>query len=318
MTWEVEHDRDAFKEIWLRFENPTARFPLYPGQTTTIEYQYSVGADKWGKWWQRAIRVPSERLSVELDFPSSVEPMLWGLQTSLSAERLPVQPAAKRHERDGRVIYTWTTVRPPLHARFRFEWRFRNEAIDEQSIALPSERMRHLGIVQRSDRMLTRRCAPFDLPAEADIARATGELLVTYLDPLAALHDFGKGMGLAAPQIGIPRAAAVVQLPRGRPQVLYNPRIVAASSQTDERLEGCLSFFDVRGNVRRALAIRVEHTDLHGKRQVSAFERATARHWQHEIDHLEGLLYIDRMDDPAAELLPVEQYTEIGEQWQYQ
>jgi hypothetical protein len=61
MDWELEHDRDAFKEIWLRFDNSTSRFPLYPGETTTIEYQYSVSADKWGKWWQRAIRVPTEQ-----------------------------------------------------------------------------------------------------------------------------------------------------------------------------------------------------------------------------------------------------------------
>lgn len=317
MAWEVKHDRDAFKEIWLLFENPGGKFPLYPGQSTTIEYHYSVSADKWGKWWQRAIRVPTERLSAELVFPKAVEPMLWGLQTTLSAERLPVQPAASRQETDGRIVYTWSKDRPPLHARFRFEWRFRNETSEEQFHLAPSERMRHLGIIQRGDPILTSECTPFDLPAEADIARATGELLVTYLDPLAILHDFGKGMGLAAPQIGVPRSAAVVQLPQGRPHVLYNPRIIDTSSLADEHFEGCLSFFDVRGSVRRSLAIQVEHTDLHGKRHVSVFEKAAARHWQHEIDHLRGVLYIDRMDDPAADLVPVEEYHEIGEQWHY-
>lgn len=317
MASEVAYDRDAFKEIWLLFENTTAKFPLYPGETITIEYNYAVTADKWGKWWQRAIRVPTERLSATLSFPASVEPMLWGLQTSLFAERLPVQPAPRRQETDGRVIYAWASDQPSLHTRFRFEWRFRNEINDEQFQLAPSERMRSLGIVQRGDPLLTRASTPFNLPTEADIAHATGELLITYLDPLAALHDFGKGMGLAAPQIGIPRAAAVVQLPTGQPQVLYNPQIVMASAHTDERFEGCLSFFDVRGNVRRALVIQVEHTDLNGKRHVSTFENAAARHWQHEIDHLQGSLYIDRMDDPAADLTPVEAYHEVGEQWHY-
>jgi peptide deformylase len=318
MTWRVEYDRDAFKEIWLQFENPLGKFPLYPGDTATIEYRYAVSADKWGKWWQRAIRVPTERLSAELIFPASLEPMLWGLQTSMFAQRLPVQPAVQRRETPGLVNYTWSTSKPSLHTRIRFEWRFRNEPSQEEPFQLAlSERMKRLGIVQRGEPMLTRASAPFSLPAEADLARATGELLITYLDPLAALHTFGKGMGLAAPQIGVPRAAAVVQLPRGRPQVLYNPRIVAVAPESDERFEGCLSFFDVRGSVRRSLAIQVEHTDLRGGRHVSTFQNAAARHWQHEIDHLEGVLYIDRMDDPAAELTPVEEYSEVGDQWNY-
>ena len=48
MHWRPKHDRDAFKEIWLLFENDDARFPLYPGQRATIEYAYTVGEDKWG------------------------------------------------------------------------------------------------------------------------------------------------------------------------------------------------------------------------------------------------------------------------------
>lgn len=60
-------------------------------------------------------------------------------------------------------------------------------------------------------------------------------------------HDFsGKGLGLAAPQIGIGRAAAAVQPPGADPIVLLNLRITAASDEMDEKFEGCLSFFDVR------------------------------------------------------------------------
>ncbi|MGE5281094.1 MAG: peptide deformylase [Chloroflexota bacterium] len=317
MLFEVKHDRDAFKEIWLRFENADGKFPLYPGDSTTIEYHYAVTADKWGKWWQRAIRVPTERLSIELVFPASVDPMLWGLHTSMTAERLPVQPAMNRKSTDGRVIYTWSTHKPVLHSRFRFEWRFRVETIEEQFHLAPSERMQYLGITQRGDPILVHPCTPFVLPAEADIAHETGKLLVGYLEPLAMVHEFGKGMGLAASQIGIPRSAAVVRLPHGKPRVLFNPRIKKWSEATDERFEGCLSFFDVRGKVRRALSIEIEHTDLHGRQHREVFKDAAARHWQHEIDHLNGILYIDRMDDPAAELVPVEEYGEIGSAWDY-
>lgn len=70
MTWRVKHDRDAFKEVWLLFENADGHFPLYPGETAWIEYVYTVSVAKWGPWWQRAIRLPTRRLSLVLDFPT--------------------------------------------------------------------------------------------------------------------------------------------------------------------------------------------------------------------------------------------------------
>lgn len=76
MTWRVKHDRDAFKELWLLFENKDGRFPLYPGETTWIKYTYTVSADKWGPWWQRAVRLPTRRLSMKLDLPSELQPVV--------------------------------------------------------------------------------------------------------------------------------------------------------------------------------------------------------------------------------------------------
>ncbi|MDH6703431.1 hypothetical protein P3T27_000112 [Kitasatospora sp. MAA19] len=49
MNWQAKHDRDAFKEVWLLFENEHGRFPLYPGESVRIEYAYSVGEEKWGR-----------------------------------------------------------------------------------------------------------------------------------------------------------------------------------------------------------------------------------------------------------------------------
>ena len=101
------------------------------------------------------------------------------------------------------------------------------------------------------------------------------------------------------------------------PVVLLNPRVVGESSETDEQYEGCLSFFDYRGLVARPLRIEVEHARFDGTRVITSFERAMARLVSHEIDHLEGRLYVDRMaagrqpragrgvppDRPALELL---------------
>ncbi|MFE2727572.1 multiprotein-bridging factor 1 family protein [Kitasatospora sp. NPDC059327] len=125
MRWQAKHDRDAFKEIWLLFDNEQGRFPLYPGEATWIEYAYSVGADKWGHWFQRAVRLPTERLAVRLDFPADLDPVVWGTETSMAAEAAPLRTAIERHNVGDRRQFAWATDDPPLHARFRLEWRFR-------------------------------------------------------------------------------------------------------------------------------------------------------------------------------------------------
>jgi len=141
--------------------------------------------------------------------------------------------------------------------------------------------------------------------------------LITTLDQVDQLHVFNKGIGLAAPQLGLPRAAAVVRPPeRAEPVVLLNPRVVDESAETDEQYEGCLSFFDVRGLVARPLRLIVEHVRWDGERVITSFERAMARLVAHEIDHLEGRLYVDRMR-PRAPLVPVEEYRDSGRPWRY-
>jgi transcriptional regulator with XRE-family HTH domain len=62
MALEVKLDRDAAKELWMLFQNERAQFPLYPGQTASLEYAYRIGDDKWGQWFQRAVRLPTASL----------------------------------------------------------------------------------------------------------------------------------------------------------------------------------------------------------------------------------------------------------------
>jgi len=123
MDWRAKLDRDALKEIWLLFENDEARFPLYPGQRATIEYAYTVGEDKWGHWFQRAVRLPTRRLSMQLDFPSELSHVVWGVETSMTAEAGPLKTPVTEGREDGRTVFEWSTEDPPLNARFRLEWR---------------------------------------------------------------------------------------------------------------------------------------------------------------------------------------------------
>jgi hypothetical protein len=91
MDWRVKHDRDAFKEVWLLFENRCGRFPLYPGESMWIEYAYSVTDTKWGRWFQRAVRLPTEHQQVRLTFPRRLDPVVWDTETSMTAEATPLR-----------------------------------------------------------------------------------------------------------------------------------------------------------------------------------------------------------------------------------
>jgi peptide deformylase len=340
MHWQVKQDRDAFKEIWLLFENEDGRFPLYPGERTAVTYGYRVSEEKWGSWFQRAVRLPTRRLTVRIDLPSVLDPQVWGVETSMSAEELPLRTLIERETEGGRAVFTWTTENPSLNARFRLEWRFRAVSSappvlsSGEDAAVLAPRLAALGVLQwpaPAQRKPTagqlRTAAPpshplrgkarrLELPVEEERARQIVSELMQALEEIARIHPFNKGMGLAAPQLGLDVCAAVVRPPgRAEPFVLLNPTVVSSSAHADEQPEGCLSYFDYRGRVPRPLRIEVEHRRYDGGRVVSTFERGLARLVWHEVDHLSGVLYVDRMA-PDAVLTPLAEY-ETGP-WLYQ
>ena len=120
-----------------------------------------------------------------------------------------------------------------------------------------------------------------------------------------------KGVGLAAPQVGVPLRMMLV-CPTGEPgseQVVINPQILdAAGSQVGE--EGCLSFPGIYGDVERAKTLRLRYRDLSSQTREMPLEGFIARIVQHEADHLDGKVFIDKMDaasrrdaEPALEEL---------------
>lgn len=176
--------------------------------------------------------------------------------------------------------------------------------------------MAALGIVQDTDPALRRAAQRFDLPVEADDAHVVVAALDSAAEQVAQAHTFGKGMGMAAPQIGIDRSSAIVHTPDGEKVTLFNPTIIEQAGDLDEQYEGCISFFDVRGQVPRYQVIHVEHTTIDGATKITVFERGVARLVIHEVDHLHGHLYRDRMR-PGVEPIPVEQYRGTGTNWKY-
>ena len=321
MTWQVKADRDAFKEAWLCFGNDRGRFPLYPGQQAVISYSYTVDDGRWGPWFQRAVRLPTRRLSVGLAFPAALDPVVWGTETSATAEAIPLRTMPARAEHGTQAVFSWAASDPPVGARYRLEWRFRSRPDDSREhpeLRTAADRMKAAEIIQDGDPVLLEQAAPFRLPDEAGEAKAVIAELYAALQRAGEQHVFSKGMGVAAPQVGIPRAAAIVipPDPGAEPVVMLNPQVIRESAESDEQYEGCLSFFDMRGLVPRPLHIEVACTRPDGQQYVLSLDNAMARLAAHEIDHLNGCLYTSRMRE-GTRPIPVAEYRGTGSAWAY-
>ncbi len=105
------------------------------------------------------------------------------------------------------------------------------------------------------------------------------------------------GVGLAAPQVGIRRRVIVVDVGEG-PITLVNPEIIAAEGE-QLGIERCLSLPDLAGEVRRARRVVVKGRNRQGRPITVEGEDLLARVLQHEIDHLDGILFIARVEDPS-------------------
>ena len=128
----------------------------------------------------------------------------------------------------------------------------------------------------------------------APVARVDGVLrrqVARMKDTLVA----AEGAGLAGTQVGLMRRLFVFRLePEGEPDVLVNPRVVTASERRQTFHEGCLSFKGITVAVERPYAVRVVGEDLDGRARVLEVEDFAASLMQHEIDHLDGILTLDR------------------------
>jgi peptide deformylase len=115
-----------------------------------------------------------------------------------------------------------------------------------------------------------------------------------------------KGVGLAAPQIGVSKQIAIMNPePEDDTRLLkmVNPRIVSSSNETENLEEGCLSVPGVRGEVARASEITVVYQDEDGKEHTLRAEGMLARIIQHELDHLNGVLFVDRLSFAKRSLI---------------
>ncbi|ACL21869.1 peptide deformylase [Desulfitobacterium hafniense DCB-2] len=121
-----------------------------------------------------------------------------------------------------------------------------------------------------------------------EITPNIAKLLDNMLD---TLYD-ANGVGLAAPQVGVSKRVVVIDVGEG-PLELINPVIIAKEGE-DLDDEGCLSIPGITGQVARAAKVKVEALNRQGELQVIEGEGLLSRCLQHEIDHLEGILFVDK------------------------
>ena len=131
------------------------------------------------------------------------------------------------------------------------------------------------------------------------------ERIQKLIDDLIATVGQAFGVGIAAPQVAeCDRLFIVASRPNARypkapvmePTAIINPRVIAYSTEVIKGWEGCLSIPGIRGLVPRYQAIEVEYTDRNGKSQKQELTDFIARIFQHEYDHLDGIVFLDRLE----------------------
>lgn len=153
------------------------------------------------------------------------------------------------------------------------------------------------------------------LTAENKLLRQKSKKVTRFGDSLRQLVDdmydtlhSANGLGLAAPQIGVLQRVFIVEMPaeydeKGKEitpaerYTLVNPEFIRMRGEA-EMEEGCLSVPGYRGRVKRAVEVTIKAQDLHGKPIRYRADDLLAHAFQHEFDHLEGVLYLDRIESP--------------------
>ena len=143
--------------------------------------------------------------------------------------------------------------------------------------------MAKLKIVKVGDDVLRKKCRPVD---------EITPKIIRLLDDMAETMRDAQGVGLAAPQVGILRRIVVIEVEEGTLIELINPKIIAYAGEQDGT-EGCLSVPGKWGMVKRPMHVTVRATNRYGEEFELTGSELLARAICHELDHLDGKLYID-------------------------
>ncbi|MEO1374801.1 MAG: peptide deformylase [Cyanobacteria bacterium J06635_10] len=168
-----------------------------------------------------------------------------------------------------------------------------------------------LSIIQLGNPILRQKAEFVEDVRSPHIQQLIDDLLVTVAD--------ANGVGIAAPQVAVGYRIFIVasrpnlrypHAPFMEPTAMINPRIIDFSDEIVKDWEGCLSVPGIRGLVPRYRKIKVEYTDRNGNLQQQEFTDFVARIFQHEYDHFEGLVFLDRVES-TVDIYTEEEYQKL-------
>jgi peptide deformylase len=149
-----------------------------------------------------------------------------------------------------------------------------------------------------------------EVAREVSAGELAGKEVQRLIDDMIETMRDGDGAGLAAPQVGVPLRIAVIEVREGNPRypykppipltVIVNPELRPLDPVTFATNEGCLSMPNLRGDLERFENIAVRYLDREGAPHEETWRGLTAGTFQHETDHLDGILFVDRMVDLSS------------------
>ncbi|NJL20674.1 MAG: peptide deformylase [Leptolyngbyaceae cyanobacterium SM1_3_5] len=143
--------------------------------------------------------------------------------------------------------------------------------------------------------------------------------IATLIENLMATLQQSNGVGIAAPQVAVSKRLFIVasrpnprypNAPEMQPTPMINPRLVSHSDEMGKDWEGCLSVPGIRGLIPRYQSIEVEYLNPNGQLQTQELTDFVARIFQHELDHLDGLVFLDRLES-VQEIITDQEYLKL-------
>jgi len=156
-----------------------------------------------------------------------------------------------------------------------------------------------INVVQRGSEILEKKCK---IVSNFENAKRVIVDMRETIQHLKTTYNFTRGMGLAAPQIRELLRIAIIEND-GYEYVLINPEIIETSKEKHPAWEGCLSFFKYRAYVPRFKKVKVRAFNENGKEYIIDAKNDFAASIQHEIDHLDGILFVDKLKNGEKDLV---------------
>ena len=166
-------------------------------------------------------------------------------------------------------------------------------------------------ITELGNPVLRRRAGEVEDPCDPGVQELIDDMIATAAE--------AEGVGIAAPQVSEPlrlfviAGAASARYPgesETEPRVVINPEIVSVSQETEKGWEGCLSVPGIRGLVSRHASLRAVYRDREGNLVEESFSGFSARIFQHEYDHLNGVVFLDRVEN-STEIITENEYEKL-------